>query len=432
MALYEIKNIVANPFRHIKRYPIKRDKVAALRESLQKTGFWDNIVARVRDGKAEIAYGHHRLVALKEEYSSQHKVNLIIRDLDDEHMIQIMARENMEEWGTNASIEHETIRAVVEAYGAGLVTLPAMSIRTNKILIRYAPSFTQGGDAEYTDTEHPYTAQTLAEFLGWLEPAGGAQKKVEYALTALYFIDEGLLKDSDFDGLSTKQAQAVVEQARQAKDRRESAARVHRQQAEAAKKQAEKAERWREEAKEKQRLLEEEAKRASDAKARDRAIKEAAEYKQKQIEFDETRKLALRSEQSSRKQEYSLKAEGERSVTKVGRAVSVGMKKGEIGFRQARELANRVDTRNGDKARPDIEQFAQRLIGELAKILDPDRDDRCIKLNELVRFRSDLAKDTRINLEHVMERISTRALDYRDQFSGKTVRADRALPQKRS
>ena len=430
MALYEIKNIVANPFRHIKKYPIRREKVAALRESLQKTGFWDNVVARVRDGKAEIAYGHHRLVALKEEYGPHHKVDLIIKDLDDEIMIQIMARENMEEWGSSAIVEQETIRAVVEAYGAGLIQLRSPK-KLDMRYIRYAPSFLPS-DRGYAHTPYAYNAQTIADFIGWLEPNGEPQRKVEYQLTAIQFIEEEILKESDFEGLGSHEARVVVEQARQAKERRESAARVHRQQADEAKKQAEKAERWREEAKEKQKHLEEEAKRASDAKARDRAIKEAAQYKQKQIELDETRKLALRSEQSSRKLEHSLKAEGIRSATKVGRAVSAGLKTGEIGYRQAKDIANKVDTRNGDRARPDIEQFAQRLITELARILDPERDERCAKLNELVRFRLDLAKDTRENLEHVMERISRRALDYRDQFSGKTVRSDRALPQKRS
>jgi ParB-like chromosome segregation protein Spo0J len=144
MALYAIKDIKANPFRHIARYPIRREKVAALRESLRKTGFWDNVVARAKDGKAEIAYGHHRLVALKEEYGPNHKVELIIRKLDDEAMIQIMARENMEEWGTSASVEQETIRAVVEAYGEGLITLPSVSKDAKKSQTRYAPSFIPG------------------------------------------------------------------------------------------------------------------------------------------------------------------------------------------------------------------------------------------------------------------------------------------------
>lgn len=429
MALYEIKNIVANPFRHIKRYPIRAEKIAALRESLQKTGFWDNVVARVREGKAQIAYGHHRLHALKEEYGPHHKVELIIKDLDDETMIQIMARENMEEWGSSAVVEQETIRAVIEAFANRLITLSRVPKMAGRI--RYAPSFAIA-EGRITESDLAYTSQTVAEFLGWVHPDGTAQHKVGDSLAALQFIDEGILKESDFDGLNTSQAKAVVEQTRQAKERRESAARIHRKQADDAKKEAEEAARWREKAQREQRRLEEEAKRASDARARERAIKEAAKYEREQVKAEEARKEALLTERSSRKDEQSLRAEGMRSATKVGRAVSVSLKKGEIGFRQAREVANRVDSQNGDRPRPDIERFAQSFIGELARILDPNRDERCAKLNELVRFRLNLRESTRVNFEHVMERISNRALDYRDQFSGKTVRPDRALPPKRS
>src|SRR5205085_8309072 len=130
----------------------------ALRESMRTTDFWDNIVARARNGKAEIAYGHHRLAALKEEYGPNHKVNLIVRDLDDEHMIQIMARENMEEWGTSASVEQETIRAVVEAFAEGLIELPPVSKDIQKSNIRYAPSFTPGEvDVVVARRQRPYT-----------------------------------------------------------------------------------------------------------------------------------------------------------------------------------------------------------------------------------------------------------------------------------
>jgi flagellar biosynthesis GTPase FlhF len=431
MALYEIKNIVANPFRHIKRYPIKREKVAALRESLQKTGFWDNVVARARDGKAEIAYGHHRLAALKEEYGPNHQVELIIRKLGDELMIQIMARENMEEWGTNAAVEQETIRAVVEAYGAGLIRLPII-IRPDPKVVRYAPSFVRGKfPTSGPRPEVAYTAQSIAEFIGWVGPSGDAQTKVREALTALQFIEEGVLKESDFEGLTTKQAEAVTEQARLAKKRRDVSAEIHRRQAEEAKKQAEDAARWREEAKEKQRKLELEAKQANDAKARERATKEAAKYEQQQMEADEKRKLALRREQSSRKEEQLLKAEGLRSAAKVGRAVSVSLKKGEIGFGGAREVRLRVDSTNGDGEKPDIESFAEELSGDLSKILHPKYDKRAVKLNELIRYRADLLEPTRINLARVLESLSKRALDYNNQLSGKAATQGRALLLKR-
>jgi len=213
MALYEIKDINPNPFRQIDRYPIQRAKVDALRESIRKTGFWGNVVARVRDGKAEIVYGHHRLVALQEECGPNHKVELIIRDLDDEAMIQMMARQNMEEWNTSAIVSMETIRAVVEAYGAGLISLPGVPKKTSPDRIRYAPSFARTGADLPASTDHPYTANTLANFLGWVDPARNKAQRVQFirsALTALQLVDEGILVTSDYEGLTSRQAHAVT------------------------------------------------------------------------------------------------------------------------------------------------------------------------------------------------------------------------------
>lgn len=39
-------------------------------------------------------------------------------------MLQVTARENMDEWGTSAAVEQETVRAVVEAYAADKISLP--------------------------------------------------------------------------------------------------------------------------------------------------------------------------------------------------------------------------------------------------------------------------------------------------------------------
>ena len=182
--MFKIKDILPNPFRHIEHYAIKRRKVEALKESIGSTGFWDNLVARPKDGKAEIAYGHHRLVALKEVYSPEEEIALEVRDLDDATMLKIMARENMEEWGGSVAAEHETIRSVVEAYAAGLIDLPAPSPTTSKTKVRSAPSFIQGGSPP-DGAPRPYTARTVGDFIGWLKPSGDAQEKVYEALAAL-------------------------------------------------------------------------------------------------------------------------------------------------------------------------------------------------------------------------------------------------------
>jgi hypothetical protein len=205
--LFLLSKVKPNPFRYMKRYPIQRDKVEALKASFRRTGFWENIVARESNGQAEIAYGHHRLVALQEELGNKAKVPLIIKDLDDEAMLQMMARENMDEWRTSAVVEQETIRAVVDAYAAGKVTLPEIPKDTKKVVIRCAPSFVQGD--ETCEGEHrPYTATTIAQFLGWPD------QKIHSTLAALELIEQQVVKEEHFEGLTTKQAEALTTETR--------------------------------------------------------------------------------------------------------------------------------------------------------------------------------------------------------------------------
>ena len=101
----KVKDLKPNPFRHPERYPIRRDKVKALKASIDATSFWDNLVARPSpaNGKCEIAYGHHLLEALKKLKIEE--IDIPVRDLDDATMLKIMASENMEEWGANATVE---------------------------------------------------------------------------------------------------------------------------------------------------------------------------------------------------------------------------------------------------------------------------------------------------------------------------------------
>ena len=194
-----------NPFRNMDRYPISRDKIEALKDSFEKTGFWGNIVGRERDGHVEIAYGHHRLITLREVQKPRSKVDIIIRKLTDEAMLQMMARENMEEWGTSAVIEQETVHAVVQAFADGKIKLGKVAAKTPANHLRYAPSFI-AGDVRATSPEHPYNAQTVAEFLGWTEHSGAAQRKVNDALTALEMMERKTAKPSQFKGLRTSEA----------------------------------------------------------------------------------------------------------------------------------------------------------------------------------------------------------------------------------
>ena len=223
LTTFKLKDVRANPFRNIDRYPIQPDKIEALRASIQTTGFWSNVVARVVDGYAEITYGHHRLAALREEYGEDHQINLIIRDLDDEDMLRMMADENRPEWEHDTAEQLAMVRAVIDAYADGRIKLPKPPKRTKSQVIRYAPSCIAGASSPPAGDHPAYTSETVAKFLGWRKkhPRTGfrASERITRSLDALELIDRGILSEHDFEGLKTTEAQAVVREAQKAEGR---------------------------------------------------------------------------------------------------------------------------------------------------------------------------------------------------------------------
>jgi len=192
-----IGKLKPNPWRKIKSYPIDREKVGALKNSIHRTGWWENVLGREVNGNIEIAYGHHRLVALRELFGPEKKVTLPIHKLDNATMIQIMAHENMEEWGHSATIGQETIRTVVEAYAAGEIKLKSPGGSKNQW--RYAPSFIKG---ETVSGERPaiYSAISIKDFLGWEE------SKIQNILAQLELLERGGLSPRHFVGKGSRQA----------------------------------------------------------------------------------------------------------------------------------------------------------------------------------------------------------------------------------
>jgi ParB-like nuclease family protein len=370
MTEFAIKDILPNPFRHIDRYPIKREKVDALRESLRATGFWGNVVARLgpTPGTAEIAYGHHRRAALLEEYGPDYKVSLIIQDLSDEQMLKHMARENMEEWSTDSAVEQETIRSVVEALAAGKISFKVPA-KTPKSEFRYAPSFRKG-HVPLGRAEHRYTAQAIAEFVGWLQPKNGAaQRKTHTTLTALELIEDDILEDDAFEGLSSKEAEALVNETRKARDRRETSARIHKATADNAAKVAI---------------------TTNDAEERSMALRRQAFFEEK---AQEEHKLAFSDARN------------------VSTEVSEQLKDGK-GYARAPDIAHAVVFRE-DKPIPDIERFTYVLVKDIGSILD-GKDSRTTKLNELVKFRGDLKPHSRKDICDTLRMVITRFTEYRD------------------
>ena len=105
----QVKNLRPNPYRNFERLPIKKEKVASLKSSIKETMFWSNLLARkCKKGGYELAYGHHRLKALKE--LGKKEIDITIAKLNDDDMIRIMFQENHEVYQSDPAHIRESVR----------------------------------------------------------------------------------------------------------------------------------------------------------------------------------------------------------------------------------------------------------------------------------------------------------------------------------
>lgn len=105
----KVKDIRPNPYRNTETYKIDREKVDSLKISIQETDFWDNILLREKDGVYQLAYGHHRLQAIKE--LGLEEIDVPVKDIGDAMMLKIMANENLEAYSPTTSMVVETVEA---------------------------------------------------------------------------------------------------------------------------------------------------------------------------------------------------------------------------------------------------------------------------------------------------------------------------------
>lgn len=402
----KLKDILPNPFRDIENYPINREKVEALKTSFEKTEFWDNVVGRInKEGKPELAYGHHRWVALLESYGPRHEIDLIIRNLDDATMIQIMANENMDDWGTNAIVDIETVAAVVKAFGEGKIELPKANPRAAGGLrgsMRYAPSFIPEKLRNDTHVSKSYTAQGIGEFLSWLDKDGTAQDKIHTALTALQYIEEGIITLKAFDGISSSGIRAVVSQASQARSYKQSQADEAARRAKYAQEQAEEAKRREEKAEKDAEKYRAQQRREEELRAREEA-RAAAQQREESI------KAKARAEAEAR----ARRKEGQENARKVTEAVGKHLRSGG-GVKTAPEAAIKAVPAHQRK-QPKVEEYLRKAVQKVGGYLwfnDPVVD----QLNRVIEFKADIDPDLLADAAKTFEHLAERATRWADEF----------------
>jgi ParB/Sulfiredoxin domain len=395
-----IIDLLSNPFRRVEHYPIRREKVEALIESIGRTGFWDNLLVRpspTKKGKFERAFGEHRAAALNEYFNDpHHKVGVIVRQISDEDMILIMARENLEEWGkTSGIVEIETVHSVVLAFADGKIKLtpPEVSGHYNaKIKGRIAPHFEtveiSANGGQTNAFVHLYSAKGVAAFLNW--PIA----KVKDSLTALQFIEQGDLKLDVFEGLNTSNCAAIISQARKKYIDRIDAAKAEEAQAAQAEKEAKAA-----------------AKMAAEAK--DAEEKEAAR---------QALVSAQKKQETHKEVAKTYRTRAREAVTKVGHGLSQALKSGTRGYKEAADIADEIiHDRPKERELMQAEKFIEKLAGNLYEVLRPGFDSRTEKLDEVIqatRDRSIEIEPRKIrNLALTLVNLSKRAMAYADQLA---------------
>lgn len=105
----QVSKILDNPYRNFDRNPLIQDRIDQLKESIEETGFWDNVVVRksVERGYYDLAYGHHRLQAVI-ECGIKH-VDVPVKEISDAVMVKMMADENRMQWGNSPAATNEAI-----------------------------------------------------------------------------------------------------------------------------------------------------------------------------------------------------------------------------------------------------------------------------------------------------------------------------------
>lgn len=173
----KVKDVSPNPYRNIEHYPLNKDKIIALTQSIEKTGFWDNLVAREVNGKIEIAYGHHRIEALRlaEGFGYDFEFELPIKEIDNGTMIQIMANENMQEWSHSIGVIDETVKVA------------------KKFLENDTDFFRK--KSTIAKSKGFATSNDISDFLGW------NQSKVSQSLKRLNLIEEGTITKEAVESL---------------------------------------------------------------------------------------------------------------------------------------------------------------------------------------------------------------------------------------
>jgi ParB-like chromosome segregation protein Spo0J len=114
-----LDEIVGNPWRDHALYPIDKDHVAELQQSINDHKFFGSMKGRRRNGKVEIGFGHHRLEAARKAKLAT--IPVVVEDMDDDQMLLLMSDENVTQAGNHPGAILNEVQAVIRRLIEGLL-----------------------------------------------------------------------------------------------------------------------------------------------------------------------------------------------------------------------------------------------------------------------------------------------------------------------
>ena len=180
----KLSDIDPNPFRNLERYPLNEETIASLRGKIKRTGLWNTLRARAnpeKPGRYQLAQGHHRVAAAREELGKGGAIWLQVCEMDGATMLQVMAADNDDAYNLRPGFILETVEAA-KAF-----------ILNEKV----------GRSATTAERFHI----TVARFLGW------SPVRIDRALSQLSAIEKGDLSRKAIETLPHAEAAIALSRA---------------------------------------------------------------------------------------------------------------------------------------------------------------------------------------------------------------------------
>lgn len=187
-----LADIEPNPWRDTKLYPIDKDHVTELRDSINDHGFFGGVKGRRRNGKIELGCGHARIEAARK--AKLDSVPIFIDDLDDDQMLRLMTDENATQAGANpgavinevAAVTRRLIEGLLEGRSGTIVPDPVRKAFDDKHAINTAQGKLEKRLTN-PDADLPIGHVVIRTYLGQGNPERShrAERQIREAISAL-------------------------------------------------------------------------------------------------------------------------------------------------------------------------------------------------------------------------------------------------------